>query len=866
LHNSIALNGFFVFISKSNSESSLFSSTCLTIVSLKRLQSNKQPEKLKTKFSFSSKINFFFAHGKSLSCKRKEKNKMTDRRALFLSIGCSEKFVDDFLKSSTKSSVLEQVITEAGISSSAGCSESIGALLLEVATKFPQHAVVPFRALVLQYIMQGKVANIPQVTAAIAYCKSCKVWDAKEFERVCGVGVVVTDQDIKAVLEGEIQKVKDELVKERYAFDVMSVLRKAREVLPWADGKKLKEMFDAEIVALIGVKTEEDGKKKKAKKQEETKVKDETKDAVDEEAAAAAAAFIEQHYAGRDLPEARNTAEILEKHNKITGGKIRSRFPPEPNGFLHIGHAKAMNFNFGLATRSNGVCFLRFDDTNPSAEEQRFIDNIIENVHWLGHKPYQITYSSDYFPLLYDLAIELIKRGKAYVCHQTQEEIKEYRKKKNMQDPSPWRDRPVEENLREFEKMRRGVYEEGKATLRMKIDIRNINPCMWDPVAYRIKYEAHPHVKDAWCIYPSYDYTHCLVDSIEHITNSCCTLEFEIRRDSYYWLLAALDLYRPMVWEYSRLNITHSVLSKRKLKYLVVNNLVRGWDDPRLLTLNGLRRRGVSPAAINDFCNRIGVSRTTTGYTKYDLLEACIRSDMDSSAPRTMVVLDPVKVTISNWNGGVEKFEIFDFPKHPEKGAHSISLSSTVFIERSDFRKSDEKGFYGLAPGKTVRLKYAYNITCESFVADKEGNVLEVKVKIDKENKEKVKGNLHWVSGATPLSVIVRVYDYLFTEEFPGAKKKASEAKEATDVELEEEEEEVVNDGKPAWLKELNPNSETLYSNALADSYIQLRSGNEFAQQAFQFERLGYFVTDPDATLKTPVFNRTVALKSSKEK
>lgn len=346
------------------------------------------------------------------------------------------------------------------------------------------------------------------------------------------------------------------------------------------------------------------------------------------------------------------------------------------------------------------------------------------------------------------MAIELIKRGKAYVCHQTQDEIKEFRKKKNKQDPSPWRDRSVEENLRLFDDMRKGKFNEGEATLRMKIDITSINPCMWDPVAYRIKYEEHPHVGDKWCIYPSYDFTHCLVDSIEHITNSCCTLEFEIRRDSYYWLLAALDLYRPMVWEYSRLNITYNVLSKRKLKYLVTSGLVRGWDDPRLLTLNGLRRRGYSPEAINDFCARIGVSRTTTGYTQFDLLEACCRYDMGVNAPRTMAVIDPVKVVITNWDENkIEEIEIADFPKGDKPGSHKVKLTKVVFIERSDFRENDDKEFFGLAPGKSVRLKYAHIIKCVDYEKNSEGKVTQINVVAEPVEGIKVKGNLHWVSG-----------------------------------------------------------------------------------------------------------------------
>lgn len=740
-----------------------------------------------------------------------------------------------------------------------GCEGSVGNLIRKFADNYK---LTPFfelhRKTVVQYIAAGKINSVPQVEASVQYLKSNAEFNADAFEAFCGVGVEVTEEQIDHAIAQRIGEIKSKLVQDRYTYPIArQILGHVREQLKWADGKVLKEKVDDAILQLLGPKTDTDTEMAKSKKKTTGPAKNRAVAPVDEKPEEAIE-YIEKTFSGRDIPAAHNPPELIAEHKKVTNGKLRTRFPPEPNGFLHIGHAKAMNFNFGVAKRAEGECILRFDDTNPSAEKQVYIDSIIDTCQWLGHSPSRITYSSDYFDQLYDYAVQLIKGGNAYVCHQTKEEIRECRKEKSNQKPSPYRNRPIEENLRLFSDMRRGRFDEGEATLRMKIDITSPNPCMWDPVAYRIKYEPHPHVGDKWCIYPSYDFTHCLVDSIEHIDYSLCTLEFEIRRDSYYWLLQVLNVYRPMVWEYSRLNITHGVMSKRKLKYLVDNKYVLGWDDPRLFTLSGLRRRGFTPAAINDMCAKVGVSRTTTGFVKLGLLEACVRGDLDEKAPRVMVVLEPLKLRIQNWDADhVEQISVANFPKDPSRGAHKVYLSNIVYIDRSDFRLEDSKKYFGLAPGKTVHLKYAYNITCEQVIQSDDGSIEEIFVTVDKENKKKVKGNLHWVSGKNPINITARILDVLFKSEFPGKK----EVVEGEEIALVEEED----DDPNKWLQDVNPDSCIVKSNALMDEMMTIQIPQDLSICHFQFEREGFFVMDSDSTVDKLVFNRTVALKSSFE-
>ena len=553
----------------------------------------------------------------------------------------------------------------------------------------------------------------------------------------------------------------------RYTINIGEYMNKLKEKLPFADGAALNKEFNDALVKKLGPQTEEDVKmkekaKRKPEKEKEPKEKEEIKTKEEEEADNDKLKKL----MARDLAISLNNPKVLQEHQEKYGTKVYTRFPPEPNGYLHIGHAKAMRFNFNTAREVGGHCYLRFDDTNPDKENEEYIINIKKNVEWLGYTPWKVTHASDNFDHLYNFAVQLIKKDKAFVCEQTKAEINEFRSKSL---PSPHRNRPVEESLRMFENMRRGMYEEGKVSLRLKIDYKHVNPTMRDPVAYRIKYTPHPHAKDKWCIYPMYDFTHGICDSLEHITHSLCTLEFEIRRDLYYWVLDQLEIYKPFVWEYSRLNISNTVLSKRKLHRLVFEKLVNGWDDPRILTLNGLRRRGYTAEAINEFCDHIGVTRRgNENVLSYGLLEHFIRKDLDSKAKRTMAVLEPVKLTLINVEPGFEeKIMAPDFPKETARGSHEIRFTRDLFVDSSDIREKDEEDFFGIAPNKIVGLKYAHVIKVVSIEKDQNGHFSEVKAELLKDSKEKPKSFLHWISEKDAIECEVRVYDVLFTVHDP---------------------------------------------------------------------------------------------------
>jgi len=720
-------------------------------------------------------------------------------------------------------------------------------LLYTLASKYPAGTRPEVRTAIVQGVANKALKNTAQVDAAIKFAKkpeqsasASTPFSQADFDKAAGVGVVVSKETVDATVAALLEKEKANLLAERYraAPKLLGTLN-SDPALTWADGQIVKASYDAAILALLGPKTEEDAKKVKPAKPAAAAV------AADKPVAAASsgesaddkAAEIDwlEMLNGRDLPEARNSAEILADHKRITAGKpVITRFPPEPNGYLHIGHAKSMNFNFGLAKKFGGDCIMRFDDTNPEAEKGEYIDNILENLEWLGHKPSQITYSSDYFQELYDLAVKLIRKGKAYVDHQTAAEIKLSRETKI---GSPWRDRPVEESVRLFEDMRKGKFEEGKATLRMKGDMNASNPQMWDLVAYRIKYCEHPHVGNKWCIYPSYDYTHCIVDSLEHISHSICTLEFEVRRESYYWLLHELDLYKPNVWEFSRLQLEYTVMSKRRLLKLVTDKYVSGWDDPRLPTLNGFRRRGYPAEALHKFCETIGISRNEN-FIALALLEHVCRQTLEPLATRAMVVVDPVKVILTDVAADFrEELQAPNYPKDASKGTHGVTFTREVYIERSDVSATDAgKDFFGLSPGKEVHLKYAYNIKATKVLTDSEGRVTEVHATVDRANTNKPKGKITWVSAAAAIDVELRLYDILF--------------KSADPMGL----------GSEEWLGDLNPNS-LIVTKAKADPSLKVAKPGDY----YQFERQAFFVCDRiDSTADKLVFNRTVNLKESK--
>ena len=526
------------------------------------------------------------------------------------------------------------------------------------------------------------------------------------------------------------------------------------------------------------------------------------------------------------------------------GRKVHTRFPPEPNGYLHIGHAKSICINFGLAQEYGGLCNLRFDDTNPVKEDTEYVDSIREDVHWLGGEwDDREYYASNYFDQLYAFAEQLIRDGKAYVDSQSAEEIRASRG--TLTQPgteSPYRNRSIEENLDLFHRMRGGEFADGEHVLRAKIDMASPNVVMRDPTLYRIRHAEHHRTGDKWCVYPMYDFTHCLSDSLEGITHSICTLEFVNNRELYDWVLDALNVYHPQQIEFARLGLTYTVLSKRKLIQLVKGGFVRGWDDPRMPTICGMRRRGYTPEAIRDFCSRIGVARAEN-LVEYSLLEFCVREHLNAIAPRTMAVLDPIKVVIENYPEG--QVEWFDMPFSQDgsvEGSRKVPFSRELYIERDDFREDPPKKFHRLFPGSEVRLRYAYYVTCKDVIKDADGNIVELRCTYDPESKggatpdgRKIKGTIHWVSVPHAVSAEVRLYEHLFTSPTPG---NTPEGVEFTDL--------------------LNPDSMRVVTAQVEPALAEFPAGSHV-----QFERLGYFCVDPDSKPGAPVFNRTVTLKDS---
>ncbi len=522
---------------------------------------------------------------------------------------------------------------------------------------------------------------------------------------------------------------------------------------------------------------------------------------------------------------------------------VVTRFPPEPNGYLHIGHAKSICLNFGIARDFDGRCHLRLDDTNPEKEEQEYIDSIIEDVRWLGFDwGEHLYYASDYYEKLYDFAVQLIRKGKAYVCELTAEQIRENRG--TLTEPgkdSPWRDRPVEESLDLFGRMRAGEFEEGSHVLRARIDMASANLNMRDPVIYRIRRVTHHRTGDKWCVYPMYDFAHCLSDMLEGITHSICTLEFEDHRPLYDWILDELETpCHPQQIEFARLNLTYTVMSKRKLLELVQSGMVNGWDDPRMPTISGLRRRGFTPASIRDFCDRIGVAKNDS-VIDMDLLEFAIRNDLNDHAPRAMAVLEPLKIVIENYpEDQVEEFELPNHPKVPEMGMRKVPFAREIYIERADFMEDPPRKFFRLGPGREVRLRGAYLITCTAVIKDEQGQVTELRCSYDPATKggdapdgRKVKGTLHWVAARHAVRADVRLYDRLF--DVPGPEAGGD------------------------YRNCINPDSLKILDGCMLEANL---AGAEKGSR-YQFERQGYFCVDPDSTPARPVFNRTVTLRDS---
>ncbi len=524
-------------------------------------------------------------------------------------------------------------------------------------------------------------------------------------------------------------------------------------------------------------------------------------------------------------------------------GRVHTRFPPEPNGYLHIGHAKAICINFGIAESFDGLCNLRMDDTDPTKETWEFVEAIKEDIRWLGFDwEDRMFFASDYFGQLYEWAVELIEKGKAYVDDLSPEQISAYRG--DFTTPgrqSPYRDRSVEENLDLFERMRAGEYEEGERVLRAKIDMTSPNMNMRDPVMYRILYETHYKQGDDWCVYPTYDWTHGQSDSIEGITHSLCSLEFEDHRPLYNWFLEALEIYRPRQIEFARLNLSHTVMSKRMLRELVDGDFVDGWDDPRMPTISGMRRRGYPPEAIRSFCDEIGVAKADS-LIDMDMLEHVVRDELNRAAPRVMAVMEPLRVVVENYpEGQTEVFEVDINPEDPESGKRQVPFSRVLYIERGDFREDPPKKFQRLAPGREVRLKRAYLITCEDVVKDEDGEIVELRVRYDPETKGGVTPDgryvrtLHWVSAEHALDVEVRLYDRLFSKA------------DMNDIP----------EGKH-FTAYLNPDSLEVTTAKAEPSLADAEPG-----ERFQFYRKSYVCLDPNSTDERLIFNRTVPLRST---
>jgi glutaminyl-tRNA synthetase len=546
-----------------------------------------------------------------------------------------------------------------------------------------------------------------------------------------------------------------------------------------------------------------------------------------------------------EMPKASNFLRdiiVADLESNKFAGRVQTRFPPEPNGYLHLGHAKSTYLNFGLAAEFGGKTNLRFDDTNPEKEEQEYVDSIIRDVHWLGYEWDGLYYASDYFDQLFDWAVQLIKSGNAYVCDLSAEEVRQYRG--TLTEPgreSPYRNRSVEENLDLFQRMRGGEFPDGSRTLRAKIDMASPNLNLRDPLMYRILRATHHRTGDNWCIYPMYDYAHGESDSIERITHSICTLEFEDHRPLYNWFIEQLGIFPSQQIEFDRLNVTYTLLSKRKLLQLVQEGHVSGWDDPRMPTISGIRRRGYTPEALRNFCAAIGASKTN-GIIELAMLEHYVREDLNRRAPRAMAVLRPLKVIIDNYpEDQVEYLQVVNNPEDPSAGTRDVPFARELYIEQDDFREDPPKKFFRLSPGREVRLRGGYFIKCAHVVTDADGAITEVHCTYDPETRSgnapdgrKVKATIHWVSAVHAVDAEVRLYDNLFLKEDPNA----------------------VDAGK-TFLDNLNSNSlEVLPICKLEPSLAKAETGDRF-----QFERLGYFCVDPDTTPELLVFNRTVQLR-----
>lgn len=784
---------------------------------------------------------------------------------LFSKVGFNEKKSKDVCKNKKVSQSLAEIINESNIEEA---DEKKLSLLHALAVE-SKGTEIPKRELITQAILDGRLKTNLQVTEAFKYVKENAESATNEtMETKSGVGIELSDDDVKKEISKYLDERKGDIESKRYSI-VPSLLGDVKKVpeLKWAKPSLFKPIIDELILAMIGPKDERDVVKKEKKKLVKKEAVAKKEEPV--ERSMFSEGFLGDLHKPGENPQ--KFPELMKEHLAFTKGKVLTRFPPEPNGYLHIGHSKAIMVNFGYAKHTGGNCYLRFDDTNPEAEEEIYFKSIEDTIEWLGYEPWKITYSSDYFQELYELAEKLVNLGRGYVCHCTAEEVKAQRGLKEdgtlggERFACKHRSRSTEENIAEFRKMKNGGYKSGEATLRMKQDLESPSPQMWDLVAYRVLNKPHHRTGDKWKIYPTYDFTHCLVDSFENISHSLCTTEFRLSRESYEWLCDELHVYRPAQREYGRLNITGTVLSKRKIAKLVNEGIVRGWDDPRLYTLEAIRRRGVPPGAILSFINTLGVTTSTTNI-QVVRFESAIRSFLDQTTPRLMMILDPVEVEIDNLPEDYE--ELVEVPYKPgdvaKFGTRTVPFTKRFYIDRSDYRDEISSDYFRLAPGQPVGLiKVPFNVSVKHVVKNDAGDVTKIVANYDNDGAhKKPKTYIQWVphTRTSPVRILeVRIQNQLFNSENPAAHP----------------------DG---FLNDINPDLEHIFRNAVIEpafADVKARSplnipidGSDFNIKEkpsvetvrFQALRTGYFCVDKDSRDDSVVLNRITTLKEDSAK
>lgn len=784
---------------------------------------------------------------------------------LFSKVGFNHKKSKEVCKNKKVSQSLAEIINEAKVEEA---DEKKLSLLHALAVE-SKGGDAPRRELITNAIVDGRLKTNLQVTEAFKYVKeNPETANNETMEEKSGVGIEISDSDVEKEIKKYMDAHKSDIETKRYSI-VPSLLGDIKKVpeLKWAKPSLFKPTIDKLVLEMIGPKDERDVVKKEKKKL--TKKQAETKKEAQVERSMFSEGFLGDLHKPGENPQ--KYPELMKEHLAFTNGKVFTRFPPEPNGYLHIGHSKAIMVNFGYAKYNNGNCYLRFDDTNPEAEEEVYFKSIEKMIDWLGYEPWKVTYSSDYFDELYELAEKLISLGKGYVCHCTAEEVKAQRGLKEdgtlggERFACKHRSRSVEDNITEFRRMKNGEYKSGEATLRMKQDLESPSPQMWDLVAYRVLNKPHHRTGDKWKIYPTYDFTHCLVDSFENISHSLCTTEFRLSRESYEWLCDELHVYRPAQREYGRLNITGTILSKRKIAKLVNEGIVRGWDDPRLYTLEAIRRRGVPPGAILSFINTLGVTTSTTNIQAVRL-DSAIRAFLDQTTPRLMMILDPVEVEVENVPEDYE--ELVEVPYKPgdtvKFGTRKVPFTKRFYIDRSDYRDTISDDYFRLAPGQPVGLiKVPFNVSVKDVVKDDAGKVTKIIAHYDNDvTFKKPKTYIQWIpkTNASPIKISeVRIQNQLFNSENPSAHPNG-------------------------FLNDLNEHLEEIYQDAIIESaFTEIKEksplnipidGSEFNIKEkpsvetvrFQALRVGYFCMDKDSTADKLILNRIVTLKEDSSK